>query len=98
MPKQSKGVKIRVLVSGGQGPTTAYIAGPNLSSTRKMTIYAQKGYNKWEDLSMYTQVYGSRSYKTGPKPGWYYVLVTKGTGNQKYASSRFAIKWSYYNF
>ena len=98
VPKTSKGVKIRVLAKGGQGWINAYIAGPNLSKTRKMTIQAQNGYNHWQDLNMYTQYYGSRSYKSGPKPGWYYVLVTKGTGNYKYSSTRFSVKWSYYNF
>lgn len=98
VPSTSKGVKIRVLAKGGQGWINAYIAGPNLSRTRKMTIHCQKGYNHWQDLNMYTQHYGYRYYKTGPKPGWYYVLVTKGTGSDKYSSTRFTVRWSYYNF
>ncbi len=92
VPKTGYGVKLRVQNNGGQGPITVYVAGPNLSSTKKYTVSPRY----YQDLSMYQTVYGSRYYRTGPKPGWYYVLVSKGTGNYKYASSQFAIKWSYY--
>ena len=99
VPKQSRGVKLRVLLQpGGQGRTKVYVAGPGLSSTQYFTIWPEDNRQKWYDLNMYTQVSGSRYYKTGPKAGTYYALVTKEGGGYKYSSSQFAIRWSYYNF
>ena len=95
VPKESRPVKLHIQISGGQGYTTVYAAGPNKGSTRKIRIKAGNETPVSKDLYLY-QPAGAGSGPKGPKPGWYYVLFTKGTGNEKYSSGQVAVKWSYY--
>lgn len=97
VPEQSKPVKLKLIVNGGQGQMRFYISGPNLKKTRKEKIYPSLNYQRSTELTMYqTVTRGGRSYKTGPKAGWYYVMVRKASsGAYKRSSGQFAVKWSY---
>ena len=97
VPQQSKPVKLVVQLNGGQGYTNAYIAGPNLKKTASHSIDARLNRTNGFTYTMSQRVStGGYSYTTGPKAGWYYLLLTKDTsGNNKRSSGQFAVKWDY---
>ena len=95
VPQQGKPVSLKLQVNGGQGEITFYLAGPNFKSTQKNTIYPNATQSKSRAITMWQEnVY--TKVKTGPKAGWYYLLVTKNSNNSyKRSNGQFAVKWSY---
>ena len=96
VPKQGKPVNLKVQLNGGQGQLIFYVAGPNFKSTQKNLITPSISQAKSRTLTIWQEDAYTKK-KTGPKPGWYYVLVTKNSSSSTYKRSngQFAIKWYY---